>query len=50
MKADLHKVDPVMVSMVPAEGDEELVHGMEEMGFRDEQGVEMPDESNGYLW
>ncbi|OAK96117.1 hypothetical protein IQ06DRAFT_256718 [Phaeosphaeriaceae sp. SRC1lsM3a] len=50
MKADLHAIDPVMVSMVPAEGEEELVHGMEEMSFGIEEGVEMPDESNGYHW
>ncbi|KAH7396511.1 hypothetical protein DE146DRAFT_615014 [Phaeosphaeria sp. MPI-PUGE-AT-0046c] len=50
MKADLHAVDPVMVSLVPAEGEEELVHGMEEMDFGIDEGVEMPDDSNGYFW
>lgn len=50
MKAALHAVDPVMVSMVPAEGEEKLVHGMEDMTFGVGDGIEMPDESNGYHW
>lgn len=44
MKPDLHSVDPKMASMVPADDEDELVHGQVE-GV----GVQMPDE-NQYMW
>jgi hypothetical protein len=42
MKSDLHSVDPKVVNIVPAEGEEGSVHGHIE-------GVQMPVD-NEYFW
>jgi hypothetical protein len=46
MKTDLHNVDPELANVVPADEEEELVHGeARDMGMP----VPIPDD-NGYLW
>jgi hypothetical protein len=56
MKNDLHSVDPIVASVVPADDADELVHGDlgTERGWQGGiGGVQMPNEEpdeNGYNW